>query len=47
VSNVGERETINQKRVIQLFQTQLNYTYLGNWQYRENNRNIETEILSQ
>jgi len=47
MSNVGQRETITQNRVIQLFQTQLNYTYLGNWQYRENNRNIETEILSQ
>ena len=47
MSNVGQRETITQNRVIQLFQTQLNYTYLGNWQYRENNRDIETEILSQ
>jgi len=47
MSNVGEHETITQNRVIQLFQTQLGYTYLGNWQYRENNRNIETEILSQ
>lgn len=47
MSNVGQRETITQKRVIKLFQTQLGYTYLGNWQYRENNRNIETEILSQ
>ncbi|MGB7709018.1 MAG: type I restriction endonuclease subunit R [Microcoleus sp.] len=43
----GQREAITQKRVTQLFQTQLGYTYLGNWQYRENNRNIETEILSQ
>ncbi|MCF3607993.1 hypothetical protein L2E81_15905 [Planktothrix agardhii 1033] len=47
MSNVGQRETITQKRVIKLFQTQLGYTYLGNWEYRENNRNIETEILSQ
>jgi type I restriction enzyme R subunit len=47
MSNVGEREIITQNRVIQLFQTQLGYTYLGNRQYRENNRNIETELLSQ
>ncbi|CAD5984709.1 type I restriction endonuclease subunit R [Planktothrix agardhii] len=47
MSNVGQRETITQKRVIKLFQTQLGYTYLGNWEYRKNNRNIETEILSQ
>ncbi|MBE9144891.1 type I restriction endonuclease subunit R [Planktothrix mougeotii] len=47
MSNVGQRETITQNRVIKLFQTQLGYTYLGNWEYRKNNRNIETEILSQ
>jgi type I restriction enzyme, R subunit len=47
MSNVGQREAITQKRVIQLFQTQLGYTYLSNWHYRENNCNIETEILSQ
>jgi type I restriction enzyme R subunit len=47
MSNVGQRETITQKRVIKLFQNQLGYTYLGNWHYRKNNRNIETEILSQ
>lgn len=47
MSNVGQREILTQNRVIKLFQNQLGYTYLGNWEYRENNRNIETEILSQ
>ena len=47
MSNVGQREILTQKRVIKLFQNQLGYTYLGNWKYRKNNRNIETEILSQ
>ncbi|ERT07342.1 type I site-specific deoxyribonuclease, HsdR family protein [Lyngbya aestuarii BL J] len=44
---IGEKEIVTQNRIIQLFQNQLGYTYLGNWQYRENNRNIETELLTQ
>ncbi|MEQ9668093.1 type I restriction endonuclease subunit R [Coleofasciculus sp. G2-EDA-02] len=47
MSNVGQKERITQNRVIQLFQTQLGYTYLGNWHRRENNRNIEPEHLTQ
>lgn len=38
-----ERET--QNRVIKLFQKQLKYRYLGNWYERENNSNIEENIL--
>jgi type I restriction enzyme, R subunit len=38
-----ERET--QNRIIQLFQKQLKYRYLGNWYEREHNRNIEEDIL--
>jgi hypothetical protein len=29
---VGQRERGTQNRVVQLFQQQLNYRYLGNWQ---------------
>ena len=38
-----ERQT--QNRLIQLFQQQLNYRYLGDWKDRPNNRNIEENIL--
>ena len=39
-------EWATQKRVIGLFQNQLGYDYLGDWQEREGNRNIEVELLS-
>lgn len=47
MSTVGQIERITQNRVVNLFQTHLGYRYLGNWEYRNNNRNIETEILTQ
>lgn len=47
MSTVGQIERITQNRIVNLFQTQLGYRYLGNWETRDNNRNIETEILSQ
>lgn len=43
---VGQRERLTQNRVVQLFQQQLNYRYLGNWQDRPNNSNIETDLLT-
>lgn len=39
-----ERET--QNRVIKLFCQELGYQYLGNWEKRENNSNIEEEYLT-
>ena len=45
MSKVGERERVTQNRVVRLFQEKLDYTYLGNWQERENNSNIEIDIL--
>jgi type I restriction enzyme R subunit len=47
VSTVGQRERITQNRVVQLFQTHLGYAYLGNWETRPNNRNIEPDLLRQ
>jgi type I restriction enzyme, R subunit len=46
MNQVGQRERQTQNRVVQLFQHQLNYRYLGSWQHRLNNSNIETEIVT-
>ena len=45
MSTVGERERATQNRVVDFFQTELNYRYLGDWHDREANRNIEPEYL--
>lgn len=45
--NIAKKEKVTQKRVINLFCQQLDYNYLGNWQDRANNSNLEPEILSQ
>ncbi len=45
MNNVGQRERDTQNRVVQLFQNQLDYTYLGNWEDRPHNSNIEEAIL--
>ena len=42
---VGQLERKTQNRVVELFHNVLEYDYLGNWQDRENNSNIETELL--
>lgn len=47
MSTVGQIERITQNRVVNLFREQLGYTYLGNWETRDNNRNIEADLLSQ
>jgi len=46
MSQVGQPERATQNRVVQLFQQQLDYTYLGNWHKRENNSNVETDLLT-
>ena len=47
MTKVGSIERITQNRVVQLFKKELNYTYLGDWQERENNSNIEVALLTQ
>src|SRR5690348_5463020 len=42
---VGQIERKMQNRIIRFFQDKLHYTYLGNWEERENNSNIEKELL--
>tara|TARA_R110001599_G_scaffold350254_2_gene580028 strand:+ start:9415 stop:12507 length:3093 start_codon:yes stop_codon:yes gene_type:complete len=46
MSNVGQRERITQTRIVQFFQKELHYRYLGDWQDRNNNKNIEASILT-
>lgn len=43
---VGQVERKTQNRVVQLFRDELGYTYLGNWEDRLNNSNIEEELLT-
>lgn len=44
---VSDSERQTQNRVIEFFKSTLGYRYLGNWDKRSNNKNIETEILTQ
>ena len=45
MSTVGQIEKRTQSRVVQLFQDQLGYDYLGNWIDRVGNANIEPGYL--
>ncbi|MEW6327864.1 MAG: HsdR family type I site-specific deoxyribonuclease [Thermodesulfobacteriota bacterium] len=46
MSEVGQIERRTQNRVVQLFRDELKYTYLGNWEDRPDNSNIEEELLT-
>lgn len=46
MNNVGQIERITQNRIVKLFQEELDYSYLGNWEERENNSNIEEALLT-
>lgn len=41
MSKVGQVERVTQNRIVKLFEEQLQYEYLGNWEEREGNSNIE------
>lgn len=45
MSKVGASERSGQNRIVSLFQEKLGYQYLGNWEDRENNSNIEEAEL--
>ncbi|HEY1831357.1 MAG TPA: type I restriction endonuclease subunit R [Acidimicrobiales bacterium] len=47
MSDVGQIERKTQNKVINLFHVQLGYDYLGNWESRESNSNVEIEQLTQ
>ncbi len=45
-TKIGARERATQNRLIGLFREVLKYDYLGNWEYREGNANVEEGLLS-
>ena len=45
MTTIGQIERKTQQWVIKLFRNKLGYEYLGDWTERDNNRNIETELL--
>jgi type I restriction enzyme R subunit len=47
MTDVGQREREAQNRVVALFRDSLGFEYLGNWEYREGNSNVEVELLTQ
>lgn len=45
-TTIGAKERVTQNRLIGLFRRVLKYDYLGNWEKREGNSNVEEEYLS-
>ena len=45
-TNIGAKERVTQNRLIELFRRVLKYAYLGNWEKREGNNNVEEEYLT-
>jgi type I restriction enzyme, R subunit len=41
MSNIGDIERLTQNRVVDVFTNQLHYDYLGHWQDRQGNSNME------
>lgn len=46
MNKVGQIERLTQNRVVKLFKEELGYEYLGDWEKRDNNSNIEEKYLS-
>ena len=44
--NVGQIERKTQDRIVKFFQKELGYTFLGNWEERQDNCNIEKELIT-
>ena len=45
-TNIGAIERVTQNKLIGLFKSVLGYSYLGNWEKREGNSNIEEGLLT-
>lgn len=46
MSTIGQSERVTQKRIIDLFHDELGYKYLGDWTDRQNNSNIEEDLMT-
>ena len=46
MTDVGQPERKAQEHVIKLLCDRLGYRYLGNWEYRAGNANVEAELLT-
>lgn len=46
MSDIGKPERVTQNRVVALFRNQLKYAYLGNWEERSTNSNVEPEQVT-
>ncbi len=45
MSTLGQKERATQNRIVKLFRETLGYSYLGNWEDRPDNSNIEKSLL--
>ena len=45
MNKVGQLERKTQNRLVALLHDRLKYDYLGNWEEREGNSNVEEEVL--
>lgn len=45
MNNIAQIERLTQNRIVKLFREQLGYDYLGNWEDRPNNSNIDETLL--
>lgn len=43
---IGLPERATQSRVLELFRDELGYRYLGDWRDRDNNSNVEENLLT-
>jgi len=45
MTDIGQIERNTQNLIVKLFRDRLGYDYLGDWQDREGNSNVEEEFL--
>lgn len=47
LKEIGQLERDTQNRIVKLFQDELHYNYLGDWEERAENSNVEPELLKE